>query len=349
MGDFHCIPSDCARVVWHEYLPAVIRWRYPNEDWQKITGDDYTIEDRSPKYNTVASRSYKIKGKAVCIKRSPPARYKTLPLQFQAGEVIEVYISGNWSGGIYNWELIENGVNCNSNLTYLEHTSYNTISSFCRERTIELIVFTRNKSDNNVRCKASGESTYEPILNLKSLHDIECIEQSTSPSPCRNDIPSECLFTVFSQDEIVHQETRDVCPEVEKIPCRLSDEYKEIKIEKVPYLSSIQVIRFGRDAEKVKFVPYPLPNVYAIPNECWNIYRQEIWDLLPEGNPRDVEPVFGDYIAQICSAPGCPRPEYEVICNCDEKCPPGTCEIQCGNVICCYNDEGIAVKSIPLG
>ena len=44
MGFFHCIESGCARVEYQEYLPPVIRWRYPEEEWQEIEADDYTIE-----------------------------------------------------------------------------------------------------------------------------------------------------------------------------------------------------------------------------------------------------------------------------------------------------------------
>lgn len=31
--------------------------------------------------------------------------------------------------------------------------------------------------------------------------------------------------------------------------------------------------------------------------------------------------------------------------KCGESCPPGTCECDCRNVICCYNNNGILVKS----
>ncbi len=44
MGLFHCIESSCARVEYQEYLPPVVRWRYPGEEWQEIEADDYSIE-----------------------------------------------------------------------------------------------------------------------------------------------------------------------------------------------------------------------------------------------------------------------------------------------------------------
>ena len=29
---------------------------------------------------------------------------------------------------------------------------------------------------------------------------------------------------------------------------------------------------------------------------------------------------------------------------CDNKCPPNTCEVECGNLICCYDSNGKAIK-----
>ncbi|HEY9772117.1 MAG TPA: hypothetical protein V6C71_27035 [Coleofasciculaceae cyanobacterium] len=43
MGNWHCIPSGCAEVVYQEYLPPSVRWRYGSEPWQEIDGDDYSI------------------------------------------------------------------------------------------------------------------------------------------------------------------------------------------------------------------------------------------------------------------------------------------------------------------
>jgi len=43
MGNFHCIPSGCAEVVYQEYEPPKVRWRYGVEPWQEIEGDDYSL------------------------------------------------------------------------------------------------------------------------------------------------------------------------------------------------------------------------------------------------------------------------------------------------------------------
>ncbi len=39
----------------------------------------------------------------------------------------------------------------------------------------------------------------------------------------------------------------------------------------------------------------------------------------------------------------CPNITY--ICQANE-CPPGTCEVDCGDHICCYDNRGIAIQTI---
>jgi hypothetical protein len=41
----------------------------------------------------------------------------------------------------------------------------------------------------------------------------------------------------------------------------------------------------------------------------------------------------------------CPSVNVECI---DNKCPTGTCEVACGNIICCYGSDGIAIESFSL-
>lgn len=33
--------------------------------------------------------------------------------------------------------------------------------------------------------------------------------------------------------------------------------------------------------------------------------------------------------------------------QCGQQCPPNTCDVLCGNTICCYNDQGISVFNYP--
>lgn len=300
MGSFHCIPSDCARVIVRQYLPPVVRWRYGDKDWQEIEGDDYKIDSNLGQCENVR---YRVDIKFNYLNNSEPTEaYRNLygPID---GIGAEEFRTG--------WRLCIYAANPRGQ---------------------------RGKCFSVSFANGSGNPfSNEEITSIQTLDNVV-------------DNCGDSTFTVYKNGQTVHQETRDQDPEVEQLPCRLSDVSQEIKIDKTPWLSSIEVIDFGRDADKTPRNPFPLPIPVAIPSECWNIYRRELLDPLPSGNPNNKnEPVFGDYITQICSAPGCPRPEYQVICDCDdEKCPEGTCAIECGDRICCYGSDGIAVKSIPL-
>ncbi len=45
MSIFNCIPNGCGRVLWQEYLPSVVRWRYPDGEWNEIEGDNYSVDE----------------------------------------------------------------------------------------------------------------------------------------------------------------------------------------------------------------------------------------------------------------------------------------------------------------
>ncbi|NJL53497.1 MAG: hypothetical protein HC930_17425 [Hydrococcus sp. SU_1_0] len=165
-------------------------------------------------------------------------------------------------------------------------------------------------------------------------------------------LPDNCgdwTFTITKNGKSVHQESRSVKPEVQKIPCQLSDVSKQIEIEKFPYLERVEVIPWAYQNFGA--------NVYRnnIPSNCLNIYKGHTTAIipLPGGIPTpsnssiDQDYSYG-FITQICSAPGCPPPEYDVICDCNncESCPGDTCGIECNGVICCYNDYGTSIKEI---
>lgn len=59
-------------------------------------------------------------------------------------------------------------------------------------------------------------------------------------------------------------------------------------------------------------------------------------------------PGFDQIIKTLESPPGCPPPLVKLECcpetGCREECPPGTCEVECGNYICCYDKNGKSIK-----
>ena len=191
----------------------------------------------------------------------------------------------------------------------------------------------------------SGFSDWIKYSNNRTLsHVITSIERKDGlPDNC-----GKCLFVVTKEGQTVYQETRAICPEVEKLPCRLNDERKEVKIEKFAYLERAEVVpyfyqNFGLGVFQAK-----------IPDECLCIYKNTLETIIPQfyGFPtptNTVQNVYG-YITQICSAPGCPPPEYQVLCDCNdcENCPPDTCAVNCDGNICCYDNSGVSIKEIAV-
>lgn len=50
----------------------------------------------------------------------------------------------------------------------------------------------------------------------------------------------------------------------------------------------------------------------------------------------------------VTQSEGANRPEVTYSCIPSESyCPEGTCEVICGDTICCYNSQGISVQSFP--
>jgi hypothetical protein len=125
---------------------------------------------------------------------------------------------------------------------------------------------------------------------------------------------------------------------------------KAIEIKKLPYLERVEVRNQSINPTFIGLSNAPILDVSPLPPECLNVYLTYILAPPILSNYVPLPGVFNPYqfIAQICSAPGCPPPLYDVICSdCCEKCPDYTCPIECGDEICCYNDYGVSVQTIP--
>lgn len=297
MGNFHCVTSNCATVVYRKYLPPVIRWRYEGEKWNEIEGDDYSINRKVGQ----------------C-----PVRYDVKYIVYYNRQPFQRRVTGIF-GRIQRFLLKPNGFYVIQGLS--------------------------NKPDAGYHRLIDGGGYYDDfeILSLT--------RQDNQPDNC-----GDCFFSITKNGDIVHQVTRDRCPEVEKIPCRLSDEYKNIEIEKLPYLERIEVVDYAYDVRLGLLIDSDnyglLLAKKKIPNDCLNIYKNNIVSTIPNDFLQIANTSENNYnqITQICSAPGCPPPEYQVMCGCNscELCPPDTCAVNCGGHICCYDTTtGKSVKQIP--
>ena len=127
-------------------------------------------------------------------------------------------------------------------------------------------------------------------------------------------------------------------------PERTPDRWVHYKVEKTPYLDRLEVVPFAY--EMFGF------NLYQkdIPDDCMNIYVNDVTGAVTiSGVPYPANPFYNswEFIAQFCSDDGKSPPEYYVVCDCQEECPDNTCSIECGDHICCYDRNGIAVMSVP--
>ncbi len=302
--NFHCIPEECGQVVYREYLPPVVRWRYPGEQWQEIEGDDYSIEQ--------------------------------LPAQCCGSWdlTVEYYVPG--CNGIQTYSGTRTVRIPYGTFRRLEYTLDNP---FVRS-SIQIVYWDCNQKIEKTLSVWGSSGKSSVIANCgdsTAIHDqpgstyqvVNAVRIGGSDLGC-----TECTFTVYKNQQIVHSEQREDCPEVEVLPCRLSDVVKEIEVKKIAYYQAIEIADFARDTL------FTVP----IPSNCLNIYITNIQaSIIP------LPDIYPDYtfVAQICSDIGCPPPEYQVICDCEcESCPDGTCPVDCGAHICCYEASGVAVKSI---
>jgi hypothetical protein len=335
MGNWHCITSSCATVHYREYESGKIRWRYGIEPWKEIAGDDYSIK---------VENSY-----------TRDTNYKY------------VY---RYPNGVAN-----NALTWSNDTVWVSGSNrFNGIQSF-RLKIIHkgrTFYCPNNKYDTIVR-DANGNIGTDPIISQrKAEFYVEVVSQGITTTIYKGSdvgqwaigfvavdgvpIPTVCNFKIFKKGVVVYTETRAVCPEVQKIPCKLSTTKKQIEIEKFPYLNRVEVVDYAYDVRLGLLIDignYGLLLVKSkIPSECLNIYNNDITSTIPTnfGNFANTPENLYRLVGQICSAPGCPPPEYQVICDCNncESCPEGTCAVECEGQVCCYGFDGVSVKSIAL-
>ncbi|MDJ0595989.1 MAG: hypothetical protein QNJ72_39410 [Pleurocapsa sp. MO_226.B13] len=329
-GNFYCVPSSCAKIVYREYLPPVVRWRYEGEDWQEIIGaDSYTTEKERGKCDTEYNASGKFE--AAYKFRNPDACRGLWDWYSNPNNPIPGKIIG-WTEIVFD--------DFNSRWAIIFETSAGNQGTYTN---INDLIF-RTEITNVTNCNQSGSKGWKG--GYFSIDEIERVDGL--PDDC-----GDCIFKVFQEETVVYEEKREKCPEVENLPLRLSDEYKEITIEKLAYLQRVEVRNQDISTFFLPPLDTPFTSVESLPENCLNIYLTVVAapPFLQETVPLPGAVNPYEFIAQICSEPELPPPEYTVICDCDpcESCPDGTCPVECDNHICCYDTTtGIAVKSIPL-
>jgi hypothetical protein len=332
MSNWYCIPSGCAEVVYQEYEPPKIRWRYGSEPWQEIIGaDDYSltqIESSCPgqPHELNYGRQNVVFSGESC---SPTNVTVFTPVRNWQGHTNAPFSNLRISAPSQGFEIIYPDP-----LTAPPLTKY-----WCSDQNFRTYFYVTDNTGT------------EKLLVSTAARGFAFINFGVRPDFVQNCPPSQCEFKVFKNGQIVHQETRAICPEVEKLPCRLSDLVKTIEIKKLPYLERVEVVPYQYSTYRLPGVPAPIVQADPIPSQCLNIYNNAIYVVPPSGQGIYPDAIpFDSFVAQICSASGCLPPEYQVICDCNncESCPGDTCPIECDGRICCYNDYGVSIKEIPL-
>ena len=328
MAYFYCLPNSCGVVRYREYLPPQIRYRYENEDWIYIDGDDYSVKQLTGQCYDV---EYRLLGNFISrTNRFPNARcgetgYWATALTIRA-KILDVYIPPSQS--------------TSAQVTFQTSANAEPITESYAIR--YAINENANPTNRSILYKADNNcSNQRGRLYGNNLQYIKAIRVDDGDDDC-----GDCILTITLNGEIVHQETRNVCPKVEKLDSRLSDEVKTIKVEKLSYLEGIEVVPFARDV----FSFSGDLGKSEIPPNCLSIYKTKTQpSIIPFP---DYYPDY-EFVAQICSAPAfppLPPPEYQVVCNCDcESCPPNTCAVECTGHVCCYDTAtGKSIKEIPV-
>lgn len=334
MGIFHCVPDGCAEVRYQPYQKTGgIRYRFPGEEWVKVDGDDYSVSQET---GQCPGKPYAFGFNVEIIDpQGNPAPFND---QFRDSE--PCIINSNATGGYIG--LVQSIPYPHK--VYLSHP-YPTGALRYFRANIDFI-------DRWGNPKTAYTTPPSNINGFKpgSVKN-ECVNFASLDDYGSSDNCGQCLFRIFKNGEITLEIKRDICPEVEQeeIGCELSDRYEVIKIEKTPYLQRIEV----RNQDIRGYgVGGTLIDTSPLPEESLNIY---LTLTTAPPFPNDTVPtaaIFNPYqfVAQISSEPGCPPPEYNVVCRCGEECPVGTCPVFCGDHVCCHDpNTGVSVYQIPLG
>ena len=335
MGNFHCIQSECAEVRYQPYKKVDgIRYRYPGEDWVTVDGDDWTIQESSQLY-----------GKHFLYAKTTfmGSEYRGIPA---CGDIIEIRSRSTYFGRLISIDEIYRDPNSNfSTADIMVDFTYQKSTGQIIATSTRFSIFNLQKNTlQNSSVKAESDCvSYSNAASL-DLHDIKFINVSSSRR-------GKCYFTIFKDGQVVYEESRVECPKVEQSndKCQLSDRYSVIRVEKDSYLQRVEVR--NQDIRAIG-IGGSLIDASPLSSECLNIYKTFVAAPPFPNNFVPTAAIFNPYefVAQICSDPGCPPPKYNVVCRCGQECPSGTCAVFCGNHVCCHDPStGTAIEQIPIG
>lgn len=330
---------------------SLIRYRYPGEDWQIIEGDNYTLENTPANSETFISR-YFIEFEATVNSRFPPQ--STAPAKYNSGDTIRGKINTSYHGIVANSITPNNSSsNWKINFDYVQSSSFKNTGRYeetsCYTRNIE--VFIRG---NETDYKNSFRTSFSTVSNIgvTDLRNFRLIEDTSGqPLICRT-IRPKCVFKIYQCENLIHEETREECPEIEFFDC-IPDPQNTTTIETELNSGELLFLVSGTGGTLTILETLILEQVGLL----YGSFFGSNWQipLFVEANQNFEECLLilklSNFetlttIGQICSGCNCLPPEYEIDCKA-KGCPSNTaCEIDCGDYICCYDENGINLETI---
>ena len=342
-----------------------IKYKYPDEDWQEIDGDDYLL-DNTPANTELLFSQYFIEFEATVNGRFPPL--ETRPVIYNHGDTIRGTINASFANIILSSIVGDSSkTNWDINFDFLQGSNSNAPERYeettCFKRNINWQVRGNESNYRNAFRTLFSTASNVGVTNLRNFTLVK--DTSRNPLVCKT-IKPKCVFKVYKCEEIVHEETREVCPEVIKIPCQL-DIFGTANVSVDLEEDDLFILIEG----KTGFLPPTVEALIALTGaivngDDFNLYLTQQINIQGITNPHEcllllkvkkfqsVE-IIGQFCSDGCPPPAdyslepvfhCPLPIYNVVCENLEQCPPDTCKIDCGDHICCYDENGINLKTI---
>lgn len=339
-----------ARITATPYK-SLIRYKYLGEDWVEIEGDDYTLEGQNIG-DTIEIPFYFVEFEATVNGRFPFTASQ--PVIFNDGETINCRTSGSYPD--IDISNITVGIKSSSyyviNVNFIQNSSFNNTgrvqNTDCFYRNID-IRGNVNEPENNQLLSARLSDNVR--VGGANLRNFRLVEDTSKPSLICKSTANECTFKIYKCGQLVYEETREDCPEVEKDNCILDYSSQETIDLTIDPFNTLFVASGVIDISDVL-------NIFNIINSALNglPFSNSFTDYLRnqlDGNNDECVIIFTFFglstiniERQFCSSCNCPPPQITVDCDFNQ-CPDNTyCEIDCGSYICCYDQQGYVLDTI---
>lgn len=265
--------------------PPYVRYKYPNSDWVNVAnGVNFTTEQSNP-----ASFSG-----GQC---QAQYRFMVKWRQSETGPWYEEII-GIRNGPITSLLLrLVSGINAS-----YERQGFPVVEGLGRGGYFLIII----NDDTAFRYGYIG------IYDVGRSEFIRLVRADGLADNCGNLSGGNCTFKVFDlNNQIIYQETRDVCPTAEVMPSVYGNNKGNFNVKSV-----------GSQPLKIT------------ENEANNI-KSTLIQLGTTTVKKLDSPAGSTLFPKVCWD-----------CESENNCPENTCSIDCGAHICCYDKNGITVKTL---